>query len=753
MPRLAYVATGQDNRLDESVEIVDLDLASLIERGRTASRAYVSAKIVIVGESGVGKTGLGWRQTHGEFVEHASTHGQQFWLLDELATTRADGAHCEAVLWDLAGQPDYRLINALFVGDADLALIVFDPTRDDDPLRGVDYWLRQLGIKPIHAPAATQRHAILVSARADRGTPQLGTSEILRFCRQRGIRSFVTTSAKSGEGLERLTAEMRAVIPWDDKPTTVTTRTFKVIKDHVLRLKERRSSDQVTLAFAELRALLERNPAAGSFSDGELRSAVGHLATHGYVTLLLGSIETRILLAPELLNNVAASIVLQARRNPQGLGSLEEQHALDGDYLHSEFAELSAGDRAVLIDSAITMFLQHNICFRETHSLSSRVYLVFPQLINLRKPSSAYEQSIEEGAAYTVTGAVENLYASLVVQLGYTGMFTRATQWRDHAQYTVDDGTVCGFRLAAEGEGELELVLYFSPQTLGFNIRTRFQSFFENLLARRGLTVFRDDPVVCHNGHHLHRTLVRESVAKGRTSIFCPDCGDRVELRSSDAPVALTSEQALELRAQRHEVARRSKFEQALFRLNSYVRQANLAAPSCFLSYAHGDAAELRWVEMLATDLAKAGVIVFFDRWMPIGVSVAEFVKRIESSDYVLVVGTPAYRMWSDMGHPSVAVETEVVAERVHASRDGEPRVLPLLHTGTSDVSFPTVLQNRVHADVRDPARYLPQILGVILTLYAIPREALIHIDVTRLLEQDSEAEGGHEDSTARPST
>ena len=54
--------------------------------------------------------------------EHASTHGQQFWLLEQLCKKRQDGTECEAVLWDLAGQPDYRLIHALFLDDADLAL-------------------------------------------------------------------------------------------------------------------------------------------------------------------------------------------------------------------------------------------------------------------------------------------------------------------------------------------------------------------------------------------------------------------------------------------------------------------------------------------------------------------------------------------------------------------------------------------------------------------------------------------------------
>ncbi len=100
----------------------------------------------------------------------------------------------------------------------------------------------------------------------------------------------------------------------------------------------------------------------------------------------------------------------------------------------------------VLLDSAVAMFLEHNICFRETDPLTARVYLVFPELINLRKPAVEDQEPFEDGVAYTATGAVENVYASLVVLLGYTGTFTRTNQWRSNARYVVGTEMVCGFR-------------------------------------------------------------------------------------------------------------------------------------------------------------------------------------------------------------------------------------------------------------------------------------------------------------------
>src|SRR5262249_6287976 len=89
---------------------------------------------LLVGDSGVGKTGLGWRLAHRAYKEQDSTHGQQFWVLDQWKHRRGDGAECEAVLWDLAGQPDYRLIHTLFLDDADLALVLFNPANRQEPL-------------------------------------------------------------------------------------------------------------------------------------------------------------------------------------------------------------------------------------------------------------------------------------------------------------------------------------------------------------------------------------------------------------------------------------------------------------------------------------------------------------------------------------------------------------------------------------------------------------------------------------------
>src|SRR5262249_18408435 len=141
---------------------------------------------------------------------------------------------------------------------------------------------------------------------------------------------------------------------------------------------------------------LEKTDENWRFTDAEMMTAVRHLANYGYVRVLRTSKgqsrilvtqkgleltwkdsfgRERILLTPELINDLAASFVLEARRNPKGLGSLEEKQLLAGEYQFRELEKLSQEERDVLLDSATLLFLEHNVCFRETDPLSNKSYL------------------------------------------------------------------------------------------------------------------------------------------------------------------------------------------------------------------------------------------------------------------------------------------------------------------------------------------------------------------------------------------
>src|SRR5205823_6638080 len=201
--------------------------------------------------SSVGKSGLGYRMAEGRFHVTESTHGQQFWVVEKLGVTHPDGLQCEVVLWDFAGQPNFRPIHALFLEDIDLALVLFDPSRPDT-LTGVDYWLKHLSY---------EHHScrmILVAARTDVSLGSFSSAELNAFCREHNISGgFIATSAKLNEGIDTLLDLIRQQIEWEVKPTTVTTHTFKRIKDYVLALKAYAERDHVLVSPAQLRQQLE----------------------------------------------------------------------------------------------------------------------------------------------------------------------------------------------------------------------------------------------------------------------------------------------------------------------------------------------------------------------------------------------------------------------------------------------------------------------------------------------------------------
>ncbi|HXO18392.1 MAG TPA: TIR domain-containing protein [Thermoanaerobaculia bacterium] len=718
-----------DDERSRLIHLWELDLDVLLGQRAGAAAAtgavhHTTGKIVLVGDHSVGKSALGFRLIHGHFQEQASTHGQQFWVFPALGKRRADGTECEAILWDFAGQPDYRLVHALFVDNADLALVLFDASDLRDPLHGVGFWLKQLQTAQSRCPV------ILVAAQTDRGSCTLTPEELKAFCQRHGIVGPITTSAFTGEGMAELVERMKALIPWEDKAATVTTTTFKRIKDYVLGLKGAESGAQTIVTPEELRGLLESTDADWSFTDAEMLTAVGHLENYGYVRRLRTSKgELRILLQPERLNNLASSFVLEARRNPKGLGALEEKRLLAGGYDFPELKGLSEGERDVLLDSAALLFLEHNVCFRETDPLRMEPYLVFPELINLKKPPEE-EKATEDGVAYTVSGPTENVFASLVVLLGYTHTFTRTAQWQNNARYEVGDGLVCGFRQEAERDGELDFVLCFGP-SVGLPVRTLFQGLFESFLARRNLTVLRYEPVRCSKGHPLNRAVVREALQHGEENAFCSKCGEKLTLPKMAEPIQLTREVQAEVESQRRAAEQRTRFEQAVFGVGTYVAEQKATPPECFISYAWGVPEHERWVEKrLATDLQKAGIVVVLDRWenSRIGSSILRFVERIEECGHVIVIGTPLYRqkaknVASAKGSVAAA-EWDLAGIRLLATEDQKRTVLPVLLAGEESESFPALLRGRVYGDFRTDDAYFAQAFDLILDVYDIP-----HID------------------------
>jgi hypothetical protein len=455
---------------------------------------------------------------------------------------------------------------------------------------------------------------------------------------------FVATSAKLDIGIDTLLETMQKQIDWDAKVTTVTTQTFKRIKDYVLGLKANAEQKTVLVSQAQLRAKLEATDPDWQFSDAEMLVAVGHLQNHGYLTVLRrSSEEERLLLAPDLLINLAASFMLKAQANERGLGALDEARVLRNEYKFREVEDLSDDERGILLNAVTELFLKRNICFRE--SVDNQTFLIFPSLIFDRPPRMTGDAETVESTVYVVTGQVENVYPALVVLLGYSPSYQRTSQWRKQTQYETIRGEICGFKLVNDDPGELEFVLYYARRTPDF-ARRRFQGLFEEILYTRNVRVKQYPPIFCPRcGRQQERRTIIRRIQHGETFLFCEQDGESINLPQVVERLQLNAEESMTVMSEQQLSKMRTSYEASLVRVKGLIRDlGDVKAPTCFISYAWGDPAHDRWVVKLAEDLRNADIDVVLDQWdnPAIGSNVARFITRITTSDFIVVAGTPS---------------------------------------------------------------------------------------------------------------
>jgi small GTP-binding protein len=711
---MTLAVVGDDDR---RINIWDLNESALSTSPSSSdSVQYVTASVALVGETGAGKTGLAGRLLTGKFDASWSSHGLECNTFAALSHTRDDGTVCEAILWDFAGQPDYRLVQAIYLDHIHIAVIVFDASNHNSPLMSVDYWLNQLQ----YGDNSNVR-ALLVGARIDRGTPTMTRDALDKYCEAKHIPGgYVPTSARTSENIDQLLERLRALVPWDSLPSTITTKAFKQIKDFVIALKATELSAVALIEVGELQSLILA-ATKSDYSTDELTTAVGHLANHGHVKFLRDSSGgLKILLRPDLLGTVASTFVLEARRSENGLGVIDERRLLSGKYQMSELATLADGEAAILVDCVTTLFLRHNLCFRQV--IDEAAFFVFPSLINEMRPRL---ESIEtdEGASYIVSGNLEHLYASMVVLLGYTDVFARVNQWQNQAQYELGKGEVCGFRHIARHAAESEYVLYFE-KNVGAPVRILFQDLFEKFLRRDNVKVVRIPVVSCgHCRARVLREVVADCIMQNSGSVFCGKCGTRILMPGLGSGTAVGDKAAFVDDAFRT-AERRTTYETSLVQLKRIAREMNCKAVRCFLSYPWGNEETEKWVENLARELRNAEIAVIYDRWShEPGETITRFVEEIAHCGAILVVSTPEMRTKydDDSKDAVIRMELDLIHNCVMRRNAFGGVVVPLLCRGTAEESLTPILHTLSCVDFTTRAEYFRRLFDLLIKLYGVP--------------------------------
>jgi Rab family protein len=157
----------------------------------SSSRRF-SAKLVLLGETGVGKTAISSRYLQNSFAgDQLPTMGVEF----HRKTVSVNGESVDLAIWDTAGQELYRALTPQYYRDAQMALVVF-ALDDGHSFKETQYWINSVRTQTPNAVI------LLAGNKADlTGHRNISLEDATDYAKSFGIQ-YVETSAVTGQGVD-----------------------------------------------------------------------------------------------------------------------------------------------------------------------------------------------------------------------------------------------------------------------------------------------------------------------------------------------------------------------------------------------------------------------------------------------------------------------------------------------------------------------------------------------------------------------
>ena len=159
----------------------------------------IPIKVILVGDSGVGKTSIIGRFINQYKSNVESTITTSFY--SKIETIKDHELNFQ--IWDTVGQEQFRSLNSIFFKDAHICLLVYDITREDTFSSIKDYWYSSAienGGEGIIIGVAGNKNDLYINEKVDR-------QEVRDFCNEINA-LFRFTSAVQNESIEELFREL-----------------------------------------------------------------------------------------------------------------------------------------------------------------------------------------------------------------------------------------------------------------------------------------------------------------------------------------------------------------------------------------------------------------------------------------------------------------------------------------------------------------------------------------------------------------
>jgi WD40 repeat protein len=701
-PSLPLLATASEK--DMVVQVWQLDISAMLGLAPQLTVHYVNAKVVLAGESGVGKTALGRALAGQPFIATDSTHGRFIHTFKTYTAELAEGRQeqREVFLWDLAGQAGSRLIHQLHLPEAAVVLLIFSD-MGGDPLTGIRYWGRALRTIQDKQAGNWPVTKFLVEARVDTGGVRLSRDQIDGVLREWGLSDYYRTSAKENSGIDELRGAIENAIQWDLLPKVSSTELFQRIKAFLI---ERKEAGYVIESFANLYRAFQKYADFMQELSGlraQFETCIGHLDAQGLLRRL--NFGGYVLLLPEKLDEYADALVRTVRAQEDQLGSIAEADVLAGRFALPQDVRLNNQDEEkILLLALVQDLLSYEIALREETDGGS--YLVFPSEVMRQPQAMDQQQALSKTIIFTFEGPVLNIYATLAVRLAHSGLFEKRNLWQNCMLFAARAGGICrcDLREPAPGEGRGELTLLFDTQA-SEETRYYFETYIQAHLQKHvgEEKVQRQRVFLCQNCQTLlSDEQVRRGRELGRTRLACPmGCG-MIDIRDHLERLAQPPDAQVQEQMEREADARTKRaVDRSLLQSKAYTQSYDV-----YISYSSHDEQAAR---KLRDDLQEHGYFPWLVNWDSIpGLPRQQQVdERIEHMRAAVVL----------IGQHEMDAQRQLEVESM--MRQFSERACPIIPAYLPDappkLRVPPFLQNMVEVDFRkqepDPLERL--IMGI----------------------------------------
>lgn len=515
--QLDLAVTGNDGK---DIQLWNLD-ARMFTKPETFSSSvhYANAKVVFVGDEKSGKTTLLHALAEKDKITRKMKSGLEIANLEPetLKLSPEEFIRREIYVWDIPSDPETRVIQELFMDQAALCIVVFDPTRPLHTLGSVRYW--EKAIKDV---IGTDKPRLLVAAGVDRSPAVVSLEVIKKLCNAEGFRGYIATSAVTGRGIAKLRRAISKVIPWEDLSVTEIPTLWISFNNY---LSEKKKNNSVLIEYPTFCDGFRKKFPDADISDADLNTLIEHAKSRGLIQRI--TFGDFVLLNPDILYRCALSIVREARRHPNGLGSVLERDVLEAKISFEEriFENIDFGVRLYILHAVVELLLERKIALRVGG------YLVLPSLFEPTTPE--YDHPHDYEVTYDFTGNPQIIFAILATILSNSGAFKLKDIWKNAATFLDPVDKTCGFRIEIYDKVNVRIGIFFDKWVV-IATKVSFLQFIHDTIYEYAEenSVVRTRTYRCFSCDHTvqDRNAVEARLKRNKTTICCQYCDETISL-------------------------------------------------------------------------------------------------------------------------------------------------------------------------------------------------------------------------------